>query len=58
LDSVQNKDAKPDKGNDGHLPPLKVAELVHMWAEGINRPKNGSFAKLLLKNDMVLPEFL
>ena len=40
------------------LPPEKMSELIRAWADGENRPINGSFAKLNYKNGVVLPEFL
>jgi len=40
------------------LPPEKMGELIRAWADGENRPINGSFAKLNYKNGMILPEFL
>ena len=39
-------------------PPAKIAELVRGWAEGDNRPINGSFAKLVYKNESIVPEFV
>ncbi len=35
-----------------------VAGLLRMWADGKNRPKNGSFAVLKNINGMVVPEFV
>ena len=40
------------------VPTDKVAELLRQWADGENRPENGSFAKLNYKNGTVVPEFL
>ena len=35
-----------------------VAGLLRMWADGSNRPKNGSFAVLKSVNGAVVPEFI
>lgn len=48
----------PDADKSSWLPPEKIAELVRAWADGENRPENGSFAKLEFKNLTVVPEFL
>ena len=38
--------------------PVKIAQLVHSWAIGVNRPLNGSFAKLNYKNGTIIPNYL
>ena len=48
----------PDSDKVSWLPPQKVAELIRAWADGENRPENGSFAKLTYKSGVVIPEFL
>jgi len=48
----------PNEDKSGWLPPEKIAEVLRSWAEGENRPENGSFAKLNYKNQCVVPEFL
>ena len=48
----------PDADKSTWLPPDKISELIYGWAEGDNRPDNGSFAKLNFKNGSILPEFL
>ena len=58
LDTQTNRDAMPDSDKTSWLPPLKVAELIRAWADGENRPENGSFAKLTYKSGVVIPEFL
>jgi len=56
IDTPANREAMTPDGT--WLPPQKVAEVLRMWAEGENRPENGSFAKLTYKNECVVPEFL
>ncbi len=46
IDTPANREAMPDENKSTWLPPDKVAELLGAWAEGENRPENGSFAKL------------
>eukprot|EP01017_Pseudomicrothorax_dubius_P011725 TRINITY_DN14447_c0_g1_i1.p1 TRINITY_DN14447_c0_g1~~TRINITY_DN14447_c0_g1_i1.p1 ORF type:complete len:234 (-),score=33.37 TRINITY_DN14447_c0_g1_i1:154-855(-) len=58
LDTPQNRTAMPTADFSKWLPPSQIAALLKMWAEGSNRPKNGSFAHLKLVEGMVLPEFL
>jgi len=48
----------PEADKSDWQPPDKIAELVRGWAEGDNRPVNGSFAKLVYKNECVIPEFV
>ena len=57
LDSPANREAMPDADFNEWAPPHKVAELVRTWAEGDNRPINGSFAKLCYENGCIVPEF-
>jgi hypothetical protein len=38
--------------------PNKIAGLIKMWADGVNRPENGSYAVLKSVNGMVVPEFV
>ena len=58
IDTPANREAMPDENKSGWLPPDKIAELLGAWAEGENRPENGSFAKLEFKSGCVVPEFL
>ena len=46
IDTEANRLAMPDADKKAWQPPEKIAELVRSWAEGNNRPENGSFAKL------------
>jgi hypothetical protein len=48
----------PSEDHNKWLPPQKVADLIRAWADGENRPENGSFPKLIYKSGMVVPEFL
>ena len=48
----------PDADKSTWIPPEKIADLMRAWAEGENRPQNGSFAKLTFKSGSVVPEFL
>jgi dihydropteridine reductase len=58
IDTEANRDAMPNEDTSSWLPPEKVGELLRSWAEGENRPENGSFAKLNYKNQCVVPEFI
>ncbi|TNV75788.1 hypothetical protein FGO68_gene6037 [Halteria grandinella] len=58
IDNEANRQAMPNDDKSSWLPPEKIAELLKAWAEGENRPQNGSFAKLSYKNQCVIPEFL
>ncbi|CDW74303.1 UNKNOWN [Stylonychia lemnae] len=58
IDTKANRESMPDADKSTWLPPDKVADLLRAWANGENRPQNGSFAKLTFKNGSVIPEFL
>ena len=58
IDTPANRASMPDADTKDWLPPEKIAELVRMWADGENRPENGSFAKLVYKAGCVVPEFV
>lgn len=58
IDTPGNRASMPNEDHSKWLPPQKVADLLRAWAEGENRPENGSFAKLNYKNECVVPEFL
>ena len=58
IDTPANRTAMPDADISTWLPPEKIADLLRAWANGENRPQNGSFAKLSYKNGSVVPEFL
>ena len=48
----------PDVDKSEWQPPEKIADLVIGWANGDNRPENGTFAKLTYKNQCIVPEFV
>ena len=58
IDSEQNRKDMPDADHSTWAPPNKIADLVRSWAQGENRPENGSYAKLEFKNGCVVPEFM
>ena len=58
IDTTANQASMPDEDKTNWLPPQKIAEVLRAWADGENRPENGSFAKLSYLNQCVVPEFL
>ena len=58
IDTPGNREAMPDADKSEWAPPDKIAAMVKQWAEGENRPANGSFAKVEYKNATVYPTFL
>jgi dihydropteridine reductase len=50
IDTPANRQAMPDADTSEWAPPDKIAQMVRHWAEGENRPINGSFAKIEYKN--------
>ena len=58
IDTPTNRNDMPDADFSTWAPPEKIAALVRGWAEGENRPLNGSFARLQYENDTVFPKFL
>ena len=58
IDTEANREAMPDADQNEWAPPEKVAQMVRQWAEGENRPSNGSFAKIEYKNQTVFPTFM
>ena len=38
--------------------PEGIATLIKMWADGLNRPKSGSFTVLKNKDNIVIPELV
>ena len=58
IDTEANRRDMPDADHDTWAPPDKVAAMVCQWAEGENRPLNGSFAQIDYKNGSVFPTFL
>ena len=47
---MQNKQSMPNADMSGLTSPESIAGLLRMWADGKNRPENGSFAVLKKKN--------
>ena len=58
IDTPANRESMKEADTTEWQPPEKIAELVRGWAEGENRPTNGSFAKLSYKNGCICYEFL
>jgi len=58
LDTEDNRKAMPDADKSDWTPPAKLAQLVHNWAKGQYTPLNGSFAKIVYKNNTIIPNFL
>ena len=58
IDTPDNRKGMPDADHATWTPPDGVADLVHDWAEGKNRPLNGSFARLDYEQGSVFPTFL
>jgi len=58
IDTPENREAMPNSDFNTWAPPEKIAGLLKMWAEGTNRPKNGSYAVLKSLNGSVVPEFV
>lgn len=53
LDTKSNREAMSDADKSGWAPPEKVAHLIRRWADGENRPTNGSYAKLIYEQESV-----
>ena len=58
IDTPANRESMPDVDTSEWQPPEKIAELVTGWAQGNNRPENGSFAKLKYEAGCIVPEFM
>ena len=58
IDTPGNREAMPDADKSAWQPPEKIAQLVRTWADGDNRPTNGSFAKLVYESGSIVPEFV
>ena len=58
IDTAANREAMPDVEKVEWQPPAKIADLVFTWANGENRPDNGSFAKLKYESGCIVPEFM
>ena len=58
IDTPANRRDMPDADHDTWAPCDKVAQMVKMWAEGENRPLNGTFAKIEYEKGSVFPKFM
>ena len=58
IDTPGNREAMPDADKSEWQPTDKIASLVECWARNLNRPENGSFAKLVYKNECISTEFM
>ncbi|OMJ70953.1 hypothetical protein SteCoe_30948 [Stentor coeruleus] len=58
IDTPSNRAAMPDANFSTWCDPIAIAGLIKMWAEGNNRPSNGSFAVLKSINGSIVPEFV
>ena len=58
IDTPANRSAMPDADMSEWAPPEKIAQMVRQWADGENRPLNGSFARVEYKNSVVYPTFV
>jgi dihydropteridine reductase len=58
LDTPENRKGMPNADFSKWASLEGVAGLLRMWADGQNRPKNGSFAVLKNVNGTVVPEFI
>lgn len=58
LDTEANREAMADADKSGWAPPEKVAYLIRRWADGENRPTNGSYAKLIYEQESVYAKFV
>ena len=58
IDTPKNREVMKNADATKWLDPVSIAALLKMWAEGFNRPANGSFAILKKSSDCVIPEFV
>jgi dihydropteridine reductase len=58
LDTPANREAMGEANIHTWAPPEKVAYLIRRWADGENRPTNGSYAKLIYENDSLYTKFV
>ncbi|CAD8078914.1 unnamed protein product [Paramecium primaurelia] len=58
IDTPANRQAMPKEDFSKWANPDQIAGLVRSWAEGLNRPKNGAFVHLKIKNGSIAPDFL
>ena len=58
IDTPMNRKDMPDADHSTWAPPEKIAQMVRGWAQGENRPSNGSFARIEYENGTVFPKFM
>ena len=58
VDTPANRAAMPDADKSEWAPCDKISLMIRQWADGENRPQNGSFAKVNYQNGVVYPTFL
>ena len=58
IDTPMNRADMPDADHATWAPPEQIAQMVHQWANGANRPLNGAFARIEYEQGTVFPKFL
>jgi dihydropteridine reductase len=58
IDTPGNREAMPGADFSKWSSPSAIAGLLKMWADGDNRPQNGSFAVLKCINGSIVPDFV
>jgi len=58
IDTPRNREDMPDADHSKWAPPEKIAYMIKSWANGENRPENGSYARIEFENGVVFPKFM
>lgn len=58
LHTSTNADAMPDADKSSWIPLEKLSHLLKMWADGGNRPVNGSFVDIKHSKGNLIPTIL
>ena len=58
IDTPSNRAAMPNADFAAWCDPLAIAGLLKMWADGNNKPENGSFAVLKNVGGQIVPQFV
>ena len=58
IDTPSNREAMPNADYSKWSNPVSIAGLLKMWADGDNKPANGSFAVLKCINGNIVPDFV
>ncbi len=58
IDTENNRAGMPTADFATWVKPDSLSGLLKMWADGNNRPKNGSFALIKVEKGMAVPEFI